>query len=69
MKVKNECQGCWVNYEFCLIYQCKKHDICPCKLCLIKPMCSVVCDERYKVMKLLRVTCPDNPAVPVVPLL
>ena len=48
----NECEGCILYKDKDLNYYCFSQDKpdlkkeCPCKDCLIKTMCSILCDER-----------------------
>jgi hypothetical protein len=54
-----DCKGCRLKEEShktiynIILTQCEKHDEkimkkCPCKICLIKPICSKICLKRGK---------------------
>ena len=45
---RQECKGCHIYMEHsCSFTQAKDVDNCPCKICLIKGVCNIGCEE-YK---------------------
>lgn len=56
MEKENPCRGCLLidpgNFYICLVSESKLFEYtsekCPCKTCLIKGMCGVVCDQFLK---------------------
>lgn len=43
--MSNECFSC-KRHRYCIIKRYGNVYLCPCILCLVKPMCSHICDER-----------------------
>jgi len=41
---KSECKGCQAKYEECLLSD-NIPDDCPCQTCLVKVMCTTICDK------------------------
>ena len=45
MKPENECKGCTVDQDECIILKYYSSQNCPCIECLVKPICIEGCDE------------------------
>jgi hypothetical protein len=54
--MNNNCKGCWLRIESCLIYYNQMDNICPCATCIVKPMCRIIlmCDKRDRTLDILK---------------
>jgi hypothetical protein len=57
MRNIEDCQGCYSMYlakttgGFCTYYLLEMTDLCPCRECLVKSMCNLVCSiytDKYR---------------------
>ena len=51
MKIKSECYGCNLRYG-CAISHWSK--VCPCTICLLKPVCCNRCETRRNSADIIR---------------
>lgn len=42
------CKGCDIYPSYCSIRDAKEEDKCPCSSCIVKMVCSELCDEWSK---------------------
>lgn len=62
MNEVNKCFSCIMN-DYCLIRKYGNISSCPCIQCLVKPMCSDMCEERKefrRYSKLFSTRLPNN---------
>jgi|WetSurSiteA1Bulk_404760.scaffolds.fasta_scaffold14650_8 hypothetical protein len=64
--MNNNCKGCWLRIESCLIHYNKMDNICPCALCIVKPMCRIIlmCDRRDAVLEILKDKLEESHPLP-----
>jgi len=46
--ISKECEFCLKNYSYCSL---PRDNFCPCKKCILKNICSDICEERKSFYK------------------
>lgn len=55
---RKECRGCIIENTCWVQIQEVYRSSCPYRICIVKPMCNKLCNERVSILKLNRISFP-----------